>query len=336
MFLCSRMNIMAHISCTDCLLPTDNLTPERLRHTLLMMAHSSQGSSASSLPSWLFNLPPALKASVDLIIKSSNGVEFHVHSDRMSAASRILSDMFAVSPSTSKANINHNPPTVVLSESTEVLDVLLCSIYSLPTHFGPHDLPMLIASLKATEKYEMNFVKSFLYLHLCTPPFLELDPVAILSIARAQGMNAEALRAFAATYERTEDELLCNQDDKDGLHAKNLVLILSLRHHRAEAMLASIDELVAKRSHAVPRCQACQKVHPWVHWWLKDVAQELKQRPVTDNIFSVKFLKRARACYASLCGCPMPKDHSTLDLIALKPRIDVEFPLPESWESPIM
>lgn len=117
-------------------------------------------------------------ASADLILRSSDGIDFHVHRLVLSLASSVFADMFTVPQSISEPGV----PTVQMAESSDVLDMALRFWYPGAEPPAVQTLEELRAVLEALVlKYDMHFVVPSAKEHLRA--YLQDDPVAVFAIA---------------------------------------------------------------------------------------------------------------------------------------------------------
>ncbi|KAF7362657.1 BTB domain-containing protein [Mycena venus] len=117
-------------------------------------------------------------AGADVILRSSDGIDFHVHRLVLSLASSVFKDMFAFPQPDSDPVI----PTVQVSESARILDLVLRFWYPGAEPTVVQTLDDLRETLEALiMKYDVKFVvpsaKKKLREHLAD------DPVAVFSIA---------------------------------------------------------------------------------------------------------------------------------------------------------
>ncbi|KAJ7748960.1 hypothetical protein B0H16DRAFT_898034 [Mycena metata] len=119
-------------------------------------------------------------ASADVILRSSDGADFHVHRLVLSLASPFFKDMFTLPQSNSESPVTL--PAVQMSESSHVLDMALRFWYP-----GAEPIPRQTLdefrdmSEALIMKYDMQFLVPFAKKHL--REYLEEDPVAVFGIA---------------------------------------------------------------------------------------------------------------------------------------------------------
>jgi hypothetical protein len=107
--------------------------------------------------------PPSLPKysempSADVILRSSDLVNFRVQRSVLVTSSPFFSDMFSL-PQPSNEVAHDELPVVRVPESAEVLNSLISVLYPVPPEM-PHSIDNILALLAATEKYDMGAVQS--------------------------------------------------------------------------------------------------------------------------------------------------------------------------------
>jgi hypothetical protein len=222
----------------------------------------------------------------DLTLRSSDSVDFSVHSVILSLVSPVFSDMFTVGTRT-------EPDVVTVGETSEVLSLMLNFIY----HRGPLSVttfPLLNLALCVAEKYQLETLTLQLRDKMSlkgSPVSIDTNPLVALTVASAHSLKQEAsLAASAASkkynFEKVDDLLILAKAIPSSFLVIQLVGIPSARN----AILVE----VLFRFHLAPMvssyllCQLCKaKRKPssefsppewkfrWAHW----VYEELKTRP---------------------------------------------------------
>ncbi|KAJ7017806.1 hypothetical protein C8F04DRAFT_978459, partial [Mycena alexandri] len=129
-------------------------------------------------------------ASADVILRSSDGSDFHVHQLVLSLAS--LKDMFTLPQSNSESPVTL--ATVQMSESSRVLDMALRSWYPGAEPVAGQTLDEFREiSESLIMKYDMQFLIPFAKKHL--REYMEEDPVAVFGIACRHEWNEIALES---------------------------------------------------------------------------------------------------------------------------------------------
>ncbi|KAH9931717.1 uncharacterized protein BXZ73DRAFT_3833, partial [Epithele typhae] len=136
---------------------------------------------------------PFDQPSVDLILRSSGHVYFHVHRAILTQASPVFADMFSI-PQPSTAPQSDHPPVVDVSETEETLRCLLLLCYPLnkPHMESLQDVePVLMAAIK----YDMEWPLSFLSDRLQSA--IADHPLRVWAIACRAGLAGIAQQAAA-------------------------------------------------------------------------------------------------------------------------------------------
>ena len=102
--------------------------------------------------------PPFDDTDADIILRSSDNVDFYVHKWPLSRASSTLKDMFSI-PSTYDSfdadNVKDGLPVVCVTEDRQTLDIVLRLCYPRYQRILVPDVPCIRQLLPALDKYEM-------------------------------------------------------------------------------------------------------------------------------------------------------------------------------------
>ncbi|KAI0365021.1 hypothetical protein BV20DRAFT_1056764 [Pilatotrama ljubarskyi] len=132
----------------------------------------------------------------DLIIRTSDGVGFHVHQRRVSDASSVFSDMFTLPQPAAGEEEADAKPVVDVSEGSVVWSKLLPYVYlAEEPDLSLEDIRHL---LDAARKYQIPGVTSRMRVHLLRPDCLE-DPFSAYALACAGGFEDVARVAAKRT-----------------------------------------------------------------------------------------------------------------------------------------
>ncbi|EJU03503.1 hypothetical protein DACRYDRAFT_29876, partial [Dacryopinax primogenitus] len=134
--------------------------------------------------------PPLLEDTVDVVLKSSDGVDFRVHKMFLAIASTAFESTFLL-PSNPQGETESTLPSVSLVEIAEVIALILAYIYPIKRPSRP-SLALLKGALRAAHKYDMQPVLSGLRPHLLHQDFLRYDPIGVYGIASTLGFKEEA------------------------------------------------------------------------------------------------------------------------------------------------
>lgn len=157
----------------------------------------------------LFNNPDA-----DIVLRSSDGVDFHVDLAVLAMASPVFKDMTTL-PTPSSQDTKEGLPIILLQDTSTTLELLLQLIHPAmyPNLLQVADLDTYSAVLKAADKYQMSKVAPMLVPVLIAPHFLDTGAKALrmFAIANRYGMrtltqvSARALLAFPPPHEFDEE-----------------------------------------------------------------------------------------------------------------------------------
>ena len=211
-------------------------------------------------------------------------------------------------------------PVLDAAEPAAVLEPLLRFLYPVPDP-EVSTLDMLVLIMFAASKYDMAAVMDRLRVLLVSSAFLETAPVRVFAIASRFDLEEEAKLASKHTLcVQVLDAPLC--DDLRHISAYAYHRLLAL--HRARGDVAR-QALCAPDALRCAQCNGSQynAVAP-PKWWGEFVVragEELRSRPTTDVIFSLKFLMEC--AHASGCSrCPGSILESYIFLDTLKAKID--------------
>lgn len=175
--------------------------------------------------------PPFDDDAADIILRSSDQVDFLVYKAILSVASPVFKDMFSL-PQPSGTDASQQSHTVIdLPESSGALAALLTVIYPVtPETIEPRPLNDLIAALEAARKYDMTTASRHLLQDFENSPFVQDNPMGAFCAAYAQKLG-DAARIAA----RESLKFRMNLDDiGDKLEHTNGPALLRLwRYHRA-------------------------------------------------------------------------------------------------------
>lgn len=301
---------------------------EAIRHDRNVLKHLGRGGyqyiRITPQTSMIFSTPspdPIFSApDADIILRSDDArpTDFRVHRCILLAGSPFFETMFSLPQP--KGTPDDRVPVLDVAEPSAILDPLLRFLYPVPDPEVP-TLDALVPLMCAASKYDMTGVMDRLQALLVSPTFLETAPVRVFAIASRFDLEEESKIASKHTLRvRVLDVPLC--DDLRHISAYSYHRLLELHRRRGEAArqsLCALEEL---------RCMQCNgsqynAVAP-PRWWGEFVAragEELRCRPTTDVVFSLKFLMEC--AHASGCPrCPGSILESYLFLDALKAKID--------------
>jgi len=150
---------------------------------------------------------PFNNAKADVILRSTDNVDFRVFKLLLSLASPLFDDMFTL-PQTMEGNNSNEMkdglPVIQVTEEKKTLEMLLLMCYPMAA-VDPPDLETLNEVhllLEAAIKYNVERVEKRVRGWLVAPRFLDIDPVRVFAVACRYRLKAEAELAAAATFSK--------------------------------------------------------------------------------------------------------------------------------------
>ncbi|GJE91290.1 hypothetical protein PsYK624_074390 [Phanerochaete sordida] len=141
--------------------------------------------------------PPFNKAAADLVLRSSDNVDFHVRRAILAEASPVFEDMLSLpQPPSASSSSAAGSPVVALTEPARTLDALLRLCYPIadPPLASPEDV---CNTLEAARKYLMDGPAHTLAAHFAA--HAARDPLHLYALACARGWAPEMRVAARAS-----------------------------------------------------------------------------------------------------------------------------------------
>lgn len=141
----------------------------------------------------------------DFILRSSDGVDFHVHKEILKFASDFFDNMFSFpKDSNDPSELRRDgKPILVLPEAGSVLHRLLSLAYPAQTTQGEanelKDFDIIVAVLEAANKYQFIAVERLMEVRLDNPVLLDAHPHRIFAISRLRKLPELARKAALST-----------------------------------------------------------------------------------------------------------------------------------------
>jgi len=273
---------------------------------------------SSPSPDPIFNAPDA-----DVILRSDDArpTDFRVHRCILLAGSPFFQTVFSL-PQPKCENDDEPVPVLDVAETSAILDPFLRFLYPVPDPEVP-TLDVLVPLMNTASKYDMTSVMDRLRVLLVSPAFLETAPVRVFAIASRFDLEEEAKIASKYTLRvRVLDAPLC--EDLRHISAFSYHRLLDLHRKRGEAarqaLCAPPEDLRCFQCNGSPRYNAVAPPRWWAEFATR-AGEELRSRPTTEVIFTLKFLMQC--AHASECArCSGSILESFLFLDALKAKID--------------
>jgi hypothetical protein len=176
----------------------------------------------------------------DIIIRSSDGVDYRVHTLLLRLASPIFRDMFTLPWSPGVDETKDGLPIVDLSENSSTIQMVLSrchpAVYR-SLHKEIKHLSEISDLIEATRKYEMEVVHRDAIQLLSSTQFIEKEPLRVYGIACRYRLEPEAKLAarYTLQYPLFEDKYIT---ELQSINAEKLYCILVYRGKCSDAAAA--------------------------------------------------------------------------------------------------
>lgn len=248
-----------------------------------------------------FTLPASWQESADVILKSVDGVEFRVHKLPLSFASPVFEGMFLIPQPPPVPSHSHTSattrelPLIELSESGDVLSVVLVCVYPQVERIRTNSLRLLRDAITAAKKYDMEMVFYILRKDLLCPNLLLNDALAVYSTSCLLGLKEEAEVAAIETLKHPLSLLSRNKQSMGELLAVDFGRLVVLHLQRIDDVVRALGKL--SDYNLCIRCKAVTQA------W-EDMARiEIQACPASTQIFSLSFIRKAMASIGDSNPC---------------------------------
>lgn len=219
----------------------------------------------------------------DLLLYSSDGVEFRVFSRILIEASPIFRDMTSLPKSLETPS---PVPRADLEEDQETLELLLRFLYPMPDP-AVSTFDILKRLMKAADKYIIEGVMHSLKRILVSPTFMEREPLRAYAVACMYGHEAEA--KIASRHCLKIDILLQAEayEELGMISGRDLFRLIKLHQTRGTEILSILHNSYPSA------CTGHGATIGMPLWWTEFKArakEELRARPLTDTILQPGFL----------------------------------------------
>ncbi|KAF8692067.1 Broad-Complex, Tramtrack and Bric a brac, partial [Rhizoctonia solani] len=247
----------------------------------------------------------------DLVLRSVDGDEFHVHSAVLSVASPVFEDMFtACSPQSGQL--------IMMAETSEMLRIMLGFIY-------PKRSPVICSfetlekAFHVADKYQLDDMHHQLRQRLSladSPVSVFRDPLGALRIASSLGFQDEVNLAISVSqnqYQLNTIDCLLEVAERtpDSIPWIKLLAIPLIRNGIISDVLLNFYEApmrLAGSSFTRALCESCSESHhygahnsppEWQARWARGVTEELKKKPANEweRYFGTEYLLEAVSQY---------------------------------------
>ncbi|KAH9017246.1 hypothetical protein EDB85DRAFT_2096544 [Lactarius pseudohatsudake] len=192
---------------SDCPVKLIDLNPQQAEADLTILGGDSHSRTRAGSPTTL-SLPECVDVSqADIIVRSSDHVDFRIHKLILATSSPVFKDMFSLSQPSNNEAVDELP-VIQLSEDAELVRALITALYPIPFEI-PASYDKILALLAAAQKYDMGTVHSVLThirgsLALQDSPFIFRENAFLAySVARRYGLRKEAIQAARLTLKFT-------------------------------------------------------------------------------------------------------------------------------------
>jgi len=180
--------------------------------------------------------PPFDHDDADLILRSSDKVDFHVHKIILSLSSPFFKTMFSL-PRPNESFSEKQQPIIDMSEGRTTISALLTFIYpAVVSDASEFDsLDEIMDALEAAKKYEMAVASQRLIQQFAESKFVKDDPVMAFCVAhsRKSGDAARIAAVASLQYPMSLDNIADKLQHVDGV-----ALYLLYKFHRACSVTA--------------------------------------------------------------------------------------------------
>ncbi|KAH9174350.1 hypothetical protein EDB89DRAFT_1952399 [Lactarius sanguifluus] len=126
---------------------------------LIVLGGDSHSRTRAGSPTTPLSLPECVDVSqADIIVRSSDHVDFRIHKLILATSSPVFKDMFSLSQPSNNEAVDELP-IIQLSEDAELVRALIMALYPIPFEI-PASYDRILALLAAAQKYEMGTVLS--------------------------------------------------------------------------------------------------------------------------------------------------------------------------------
>ncbi|KAI5981266.1 hypothetical protein EDD15DRAFT_409368 [Pisolithus albus] len=272
-----------------------------------------------------FALPPFDHVKADVILRSSDGVDFRIFRLFLSLASPFFETLFDLPQASEEANadmeIKDGLPVIPVSEGSKTLDSLLRFCYPCTLAEDPviEDFREIISVLDAAKKYSLDAIQPAVCKSLFTPKILRANSLRCFAIACRARMQEQC--DLAAKYTLREPLVPGWFKEIELITSTELLSLLTYHRKCSDAVQTLKNDLSWIPAELKPRYgRSCEcsdgefrKDSGPPEWWKGFIAstfQDLLDKPCAESIQSnVEKVKRT-SCSGTRWG--MPPHYCTL------------------------
>jgi len=186
----------------------------------------------------------------DIILRSSDGIDFHVFKVFLTLVSPFFEAMFELPQPTvmTTGDVNGGLPVVIMQEDSGTLDIFLRFCYPStlaedPSLENPTDI---LAILGVARKYSLDLIERKVCQALANPKLLEAEPLRCFAIARNARLKHETITA--ARYTLRHPLIPARFAEIDLITASDFLALLTY-HKRCSSAVESLANLDWLRKH---------------------------------------------------------------------------------------
>ncbi|KAI9441850.1 hypothetical protein H4582DRAFT_1935403 [Lactarius indigo] len=284
---------------------------EKAESDLSISATETRPRSRTGLSTVSRPLPKCLDLSgTDVVVRSSDRVNFPVHKAILASSSPVFKDMFSLPQPPNNGKVDELP-VVDLPEDAELIRSLITILYPIPSKI-PASYDRTLALLSAAQKYDMDIVQSFIRDEVARrqPPVLAgAQAFRAYAIARSRSLIPEMNTAAFLTldYPMTFEHL---GDDLQLFTGHTLHELSNFRKGCRDELVSCVESFFNTRngpskiwtgcpkSKAQPLTKNAPSLPAWLHDCFIPQIQELKQdftRPlINPSTVRAKYLEALR------------------------------------------
>ncbi|KAJ7167309.1 hypothetical protein C8R43DRAFT_984819 [Mycena crocata] len=193
----------------------------------------------------------------DIILRSSDSVDFHCHKAILAHASPFFSDMFGAA--SGNEDIHKNGTVVIpLVEPSSVLYGLLPRVY--PAHTSrpfsltdPADLNDILAVHEAANKYQMVRTQGLIEDMLLNSPLLDAHPHRFFAIGSIRNINPLVRKAALCTLRDTANPVIPFIPEFEAITGNRAIELVNFLHRCGQRAQALSSSTVSVHSEMITR-----------------------------------------------------------------------------------
>ena len=268
----------------------------------------------------------------DVILRSSDNIDFRVFKLFLSLASPVFETMFGLPQPSEGANPDEGTtdrlPIVPVSEDSKTLDALLRFCYPSTLAEDPSLENFIVATevLEAAKKYSLDAIERLVSKALFTPKILEVGSLSCFVVARHAGLQEQCM--LAAKYSLRQPLIPGRFEGIQLISSIDLLALLTYHQNCANAVLELQTDLTWIQSHykqhnAVSWMSGCScgyvalsnsgkyrlfknRVPTWWEDFMNETFAVLRDRPCVQTIGkgADEAIKKFRRTSTDCSNCP--------------------------------